>query len=755
MGICSDQPPLEDTFSEEDDEVAIGGAKPSKKNSTRKRRSTRIPLSTQGTSRVKPRRLVASRPSEYARRRLVTWDHKETLKKCRGVIDELVEFETRSMDWNHKINEIINLLESVKLKAFLNAAVRVKERCLEAITNGSQVDKEIGSHFQPYVMTWESAKQSFYRNEKDLGSKTSLINDLDILQPSVLNIDGDILPKDLIIESSLEEKPKLPSPPLEKFLPTAYEQQFPSIRNLRDWNFDIFAFSNETTKRPLSTMFLYICLDMNIQNQIAGIDMSRLSSFIQEVEKDYGDGPYHNFLHGADVLHGAFNLMQRPYLKNNLDPVHRFAMLFAAAVHDYRHPGLSNDFLIETNDEKAITYNDTSVLENWHCSQAFELLMKSEFNFLEKVDANVRSIIRRKAIQAILMTDMKKHAGHVMELAELNDNREHEDIKIDPGKLIYLGLHVCDLSHPTKTFDIHEEWSKRLTTEFLEQGDKELELGMTPSALFDRRKVNVEKGQIGFIDFIILPLWVNWTTCVGADEEIMDRIEVNKEEWKRRAGIKSEEKKSRISIPTSDEDKEEKEVELAPVVRQSSGRLNAVETVTVTDLKLPCATVNSTKQNNQLNNLSMLTANGEKLGLSQELTPQKKSRQKCIIKKSPRLSVPSRVRPSLEPGSSPSKLIHSNGLDSQLLNRSASQLEMLQESSELILVNSAIHSDLLIDIQTPDETPPRKENCQKFELQALSTESSRDLDWTGRVTLSRIESDPVPNIVKEGTSDGK
>lgn len=57
-----------------------------------------------------------------------------------------------------------------------------------------------------------------------------------------------------------------------------------------------------------------------------------------------------------------------------------FALLFAAAIHDYRHPGLSNAYLVANNHDIAITYNDNSVLENFHVAQAFHLAHRMSDN---------------------------------------------------------------------------------------------------------------------------------------------------------------------------------------------------------------------------------------------------------------------------------------------------------------------------------------------------------------------------------------
>ena len=56
----------------------------------------------------------------------------------------------------------------------------------------------------------------------------------------------------------------------------------------------------------------------------------------------------------------------------------KFAILVSASVHDVGHPGHNNGYEIQTESELAITYNDRSVLENFHIAFAWRLMNKSE-----------------------------------------------------------------------------------------------------------------------------------------------------------------------------------------------------------------------------------------------------------------------------------------------------------------------------------------------------------------------------------------
>jgi len=540
MGGCPNSP--EKGLSEDNSEVPLGG-------DGKNRKYGRLALGSQ-SSQFPRKNLWSSRVSGDARRQLVTIAHKKILAECRGFLDKLDQCDTRSMEWNNWIVEITNLLASIKLKNKARATSLHAKKILSSLLNdGSTEDKAIGSYFLKLTDNYSGPNSSFFSNwtHPVLGSQPSLFHNQKVADE--LGITEDLLGKNstLAIENTCDSQIVTHSSSPGKVLQSIGRPQFPKaklfpgLQNFLKWNFDLFAFSNETNGRPLSTMFLWRCSQTKAGTAIEGINVAELSNYIFEVESQYGNNPYHNFEHAADVLHSCINLMETEYLKKWLDHTHRFALAFAAAVHDFRHPGVGNDFLVNINHEIATTYNDTSVLENWHTSQAFLLLKKPNLNFLDKVETTIKSLIRQRVIYAILMTDMQRHKEHVEELQDFLDNRETSSEIIDPGRLMSYCLHVSDLSHPTKEFGLHQKWSSRITKEFLLQGDRELDLGMEPEALYDRRNLNLEKSQIGFIDFVVLPLWVNWTTLIGEKEELIDQIYSNKDEWLRLLNLKEQE----------------------------------------------------------------------------------------------------------------------------------------------------------------------------------------------------------------------
>merc|ERR1719296_68809 len=86
-----------------------------------------------------------------------------------------------------------------------------------------------------------------------------------------------------------------------------------------------------------------------------------------------------------------------------------FALLVSAACHDVGHPGVSNDFLVQTSHELAIRYNDTSPLENMHCARLFEIITKPETAVFERFSTEQYKEARAICVAAILHTDNIHH----------------------------------------------------------------------------------------------------------------------------------------------------------------------------------------------------------------------------------------------------------------------------------------------------------------------------------------------------------
>ena len=65
------------------------------------------------------------------------------------------------------------------------------------------------------------------------------------------------------------------------------------------------------------------------------------------------------------------------------------------------------------------------------------------------------------------------------------------------SKVLCLLLHMADISHPGKPWQLHQQWTSRLMEEFFQQGDKEREMGVECSPLCDRNNTLIPESQLG------------------------------------------------------------------------------------------------------------------------------------------------------------------------------------------------------------------------------------------------------------------
>jgi cAMP-specific phosphodiesterase 4 len=73
-------------------------------------------------------------------------------------------------------------------------------------------------------------------------------------------------------------------------------------------------------------------------------------NFMCTLEDHYvKDNPFHNSLHAADVAQSTNVLLNTPALENVFTPLEICSALFAACIHDVDHPGLTNQFLINSS----------------------------------------------------------------------------------------------------------------------------------------------------------------------------------------------------------------------------------------------------------------------------------------------------------------------------------------------------------------------------------------------------------------------
>ena len=278
------------------------------------------------------------------------------------------------------------------------------------------------------------------------------------------------------------------------------------------------------------------------------INVNKLEPFLNLVSSQYLPTTlYHNNMHGADVCQSV----SLYFLNSNAEKILQTTLLdllsiiIASLGHDLGHPGLNNNFHINARTELALTYNDSSCLETYHCSKLFNILKKDEVNIFEVLTNNDFKDIRKRMISEILATDMFYHKKIIdtaqSKIKQIKPDKfeflstDKESIKSEQQSILDFFIHTADLAHNSKLFKISLKWVELLSEEFWLQGDKEKSLGINVSYLCDRNKVNIPKDQVGFLNGVILPTFDILTQLFPGLNYTTENVMNNIKEWQKLA----------------------------------------------------------------------------------------------------------------------------------------------------------------------------------------------------------------------------
>ncbi|XP_073833594.1 phosphodiesterase dunce isoform X4 [Musca autumnalis] len=309
------------------------------------------------------------------------------------------------------------------------------------------------------------------------------------------------------------------------------------LAELDTWGIDIFKIGDLSNNRPLTCVAYTVFQSRELLTSLM-IPPKNFLNFMSTLEDHYvKDNPFHNSLHAADVTQSTNVLLNTPALEGVFTPLEVGGALFAACIHDVDHPGLTNQFLVNSSSELALMYNDESVLENHHLAVAFKLLQNQGCDIFCNMQKKQRQTLRKMVIDIVLSTDMSKHMSLLADLKTMVETKKVAgsgvlllDNYTDRIQVLENLVHCADLSNPTKPLPLYKRWVSLLMEEFFLQGDKERESGMDISPMCDRYNSTIEKSQVGFIDYIVHPLWETWADLVHPDaQDILDTLEENRD----------------------------------------------------------------------------------------------------------------------------------------------------------------------------------------------------------------------------------
>lgn len=296
---------------------------------------------------------------------------------------------------------------------------------------------------------------------------------------------------------------------------------------VKSWTFDLH-------KIPLAELPA-LCFGAMMQHPemakfLPPLSLSKLWTYVQVVASRYRDNPFHSFRHAVDVTLAASCMVRwtqeaYPGLLNDLQVC---AVLIGAMVHDTDHPGVMNNFLIATKHPLAVLYNHRSVLENHHIATAMALTLRPELDWLGPLSAADQAEMRAAMIELVLATDVATHIPFMKSFAA-----DVAAKQVSATQAMHAILKASDISNPSRPLAVYEPWIEGVVKEFFAQGDAERELGLPISMNCDRKTVDVNKCQVGFITFLVAPIYKGLAAFLPAVErELLPVLEKNLDHFK-------------------------------------------------------------------------------------------------------------------------------------------------------------------------------------------------------------------------------
>lgn len=213
-------------------------------------------------------------------------------------------------------------------------------------------------------------------------------------------------------------------------------------------------------------------------------------------------------------------------LINFLDDLEILAILFAAACHDVEHTGTTNDFHKDTKSDLAQLYSNVSVLENHHLETTWNTLGQKDCNMLNLSDSQLK-YFKELVHEMILHTDLAKHFDQVKSINSAlavmtpetwseyaSDPNKPIPAPFDKKSLLALVLHAADISNAAKPWHLQQLFTMQILQEFFDQGDELKQRNMSLPPLSNRTTTNIPDSQIGFIAYLVKPLYESMSNCL-------------------------------------------------------------------------------------------------------------------------------------------------------------------------------------------------------------------------------------------------
>ncbi|KAJ3122762.1 High affinity cAMP-specific and IBMX-insensitive 3',5'-cyclic phosphodiesterase 9A [Nowakowskiella sp. JEL0407] len=344
---------------------------------------------------------------------------------------------------------------------------------------------------------------AFENMEKILGGSApheELTHTLDSLKANIKALEASV--RQMSVSKATQQKIAHRKPKSRFTATSKYTFSQDAAEYLKQPQFDNWLWDENEMLGLLELMFVDLGLVEEFQ-----IDIPTLRKFLIAIKNSYNNNmrSSNTSLINAKFLQ-MYGIINATGVVSKLKPIDKLILLTACIGHDSDHPGFNNAYQINAQTDLAIIYNDLSPLENHHAAVLFTILRSEETNIFKNIPDAVYREVRKGIIRCILATDMAKHGEIMAQFKKYADNFNYDDAE---HKLLLLQMIVkcADISNEVRPTDVAEPWVDCLLQEFFAQSDKEKAEGLPTAPFMDRDKVTKASAQVGFIGYVMIPLF--------------------------------------------------------------------------------------------------------------------------------------------------------------------------------------------------------------------------------------------------------
>ena len=227
-------------------------------------------------------------------------------------------------------------------------------------------------------------------------------------------------------------------------------------------------------------------------------------------------------------------------VEQKLSVLERALLLLAAIIHDVGHPGRMNPYLAQTEPELALTYRHApGLLEAFHAETGFAITRRRGQNIFEGLSEDDFKVARKTVLELVLATDLSQQSAVLQQWNSKKNDAGIFDLDLgarpeDRLLVMKMFIKAADVSNPAKSLRVYRDWTDAIMAEFYAQGDEERDLGMPVSAMpqCDRTKPALVAGQLGFISFVVKPIFTCLVDYFPTLQPTTDNIDSNISFWK-------------------------------------------------------------------------------------------------------------------------------------------------------------------------------------------------------------------------------